>query len=202
MTYKRMTFGFFLVIASIGLSMGVAQSGYADDDWRWGEKRERWRQEQGHEDWFKKRPKLPPIRNKLYSEECGACHMTYQPGWLPARSWRRMMAELDNHFGDNAELEPESRKRITEYLTANAADVIKHKRSRKIIRSLQAGDTPMRISKLPCIRRKHHEIPRRLLSGNPEVRTLANCQACHIYAEAGVFEEHMVRIPGYGRWDD
>ena len=60
----------------------------------------------------------------------------------------------------------------------------------------------MRISELPYIRHEHDEIPRRLMEGNPKVRSRANCQACHRQADKGYFGEHGVNIPGYGRWDD
>lgn len=32
--------------------------------------------------------------------------------------------------------------------------------------------------------------------------SFSNCNACHQGAEAGVYNEHRVRIPGVGRWDD
>ncbi|MDH5218993.1 MAG: diheme cytochrome c, partial [Gammaproteobacteria bacterium] len=44
------------------------------------------------------------VTDSLYKEECSACHMAYQPGLLPARSWEKMMDNLADHFGENAEL--------------------------------------------------------------------------------------------------
>jgi len=32
--------------------------------------------------------------------------------------------------------------------------------------------------------------------------SFSNRNACHQGAEAGVYNEHRVRIPGVGRWDD
>ena len=52
----------------------------------------------------------------LYLEECGSCHMAYPAGLLPVSSWRRIMANLDDHFGDNAELDAQTATQITDYL--------------------------------------------------------------------------------------
>jgi hypothetical protein len=37
---------------------------------------------------------FPMPCGKLYLNECGSCHTAYAPGLLPARSWKRMLAEL------------------------------------------------------------------------------------------------------------
>jgi len=42
---------------------------------------------------------------QLYIDECAACHMAYPTGFLPERSWQKMMGSLDDHFGENAELD-------------------------------------------------------------------------------------------------
>jgi hypothetical protein len=41
-----------------------------------------------------------------------------------------------------------------------------------------------------------------MVTGNPEVVSFSRCETCHRGAEQGDFDEHGVRIPGYGRWDD
>lgn len=46
--------------------------------------------------------RLPPIANDAVKKECGACHMAFQPQFLPQRSWRLMMGDLANHFGEDA----------------------------------------------------------------------------------------------------
>ena len=57
-------------------------------------------------------PGVAPVQSQLYAEECGGCHFAYQPGFLPARSWKSIMAGLDNHFDDNAELGAEEHQAI------------------------------------------------------------------------------------------
>ena len=41
-----------------------------------------------------------PVADPVVKEECGGCHLAFPPSMLPASSWRRMMGELENHFGD------------------------------------------------------------------------------------------------------
>jgi len=153
-------------------------------------------------EWRHSRPGVKPVQNDLYTEECGACHFAYQPGLLPESSWDKVMLNLEDHFGDNAELEPETQTALHDYLRENAADHASHKRSKKIMRSLKGRQAPIYISKLPYIVRKHREIPSRLIKGNEDVGSLSNCTACHSQAEKGIYEEDTVKIPGYGRWDD
>jgi len=40
------------------------------------------------------------------------------------------------------------------------------------------------------------------VTGNPTVKSISQCDACHTDAERGTFNEHDINIPGYGRWDD
>lgn len=141
---------------------------------------------------------VAPVSNDLYAKECGACHFAYPPGLLPTRSWERLTANLSDHFGGNAELAPEDLKALTDYLVNNAADKVASGRSARIAHSIQADQTPLRVTEVPYIKREHQEIPARMITGNPKVKSLSNCSACHTRAEAGSFDEHEVRVPGYG----
>ncbi|MBN0988989.1 diheme cytochrome c [Amphritea pacifica] len=132
----------------------------------------------------------------VYREECGACHVAYPAGLLPAESWSTIMTTLDDHFGENAEVSDEAAAMISAYLTDNAG-----KPGRGMLKRVK-GDAPLRITELPYFVRKHDEVPERMVSGNAEVGSFSNCNACHQRAESGDFDEDSVRIPGYGRWDD
>ncbi|RME83879.1 MAG: hypothetical protein D6771_05205 [Zetaproteobacteria bacterium] len=57
---------------------------------------------------------VKPLKDRTYQEACGECHFAYFPGLLPARSWKRLMEpkNLENHFGENAELDEEDRRYI------------------------------------------------------------------------------------------
>ena len=145
---------------------------------------------------------VAPVNNPLYKEECSGCHMAYQPGFLPARSWEKLMLNLDNHFDENAELDEDTQQQITQYLVENAADQANYKRSKAMTRSLSDTDTPLRISTTRYFLRKHDDLPRRVVQDNPDVKSYSRCEVCHTKADSGSYNEHQVRIPGYGRWDD
>jgi hypothetical protein len=145
---------------------------------------------------------LNPPKFAEYQTECGSCHMAYPPSLLPARSWTALMAGLDDHFGDNAELPADSAARIREYLVNNAADHSDARRAFAFNSSVPRDQAPLRITETRYFLRKHDEVPARLVKDNPKVGSFSNCQACHHSAEAGSFNEHSVNIPGYGRWDD
>ncbi len=145
---------------------------------------------------------VAPVTDVAYGEECADCHMAYQPGFLPARSWQKMMGSLDDHFGENAELESDVQQRLTQYLTENAADNSNYKRSRGMMKSLSYDETPLRITETRYFIRKHDELPRRVVEDNPEVVSFSRCEVCHTQADKGSYDEHQVTIPGFGKWDD
>lgn len=141
------------------------------------------------------KPRPAAASNQLYSEECGSCHMAYPPGLLPARDWENIMNNLQDHYGDNAELSADRQKEITVYLQ-------KHGAAAPGKRESAGAATLPRISTQPRFLHEHDEIPSRLSTGNPQVKSFSNCEACHERAEQGSFREDEIRIPGYGRWDD
>ncbi|HHC71739.1 MAG TPA: cytochrome C [Thiotrichales bacterium] len=148
------------------------------------------------------RPGVAPVRNRLYREECGSCHMAYPPGLLPAQSWERIMTSLDDHFGENAELPERDRVRILNYLLDYAAGRADYRVSNRVMWDLKGQQPPLRITELPYFRREHHELSPRMVRKNPKVRSFSNCDLCHVRADKGSFDEHEVYIPGYGRYDD
>lgn len=156
----------------------------------------------GHRGWIESRPDVAPVDNTTYSEECGACHFVYQPGLLPAAAWQEIMGSLAEHYGDDASLDDETAKVLAAYLQENAADKASRSRSRAFSMMPRIGNGPPRISQAAYFVREHDEIPDRLVKDNPEVGSFSACSACHTKAEAGIYNEHEVVIPGFGRWDD
>jgi len=152
--------------------------------------------------WFERTPDVARVDNAQYVKECGGCHFAYQPGLLPERSWRKVMNQLKDHFGDNAELSAPTHEQVLAYLVANSAEHGSYRRSEKILRSIAASDAPDRITNTPYIRHKHDELPVKLVKGNDKVGSLSNCAACHTKAEQGSFREGEIRIPGRGGWED
>lgn len=149
-----------------------------------------------------KRPGVLSVNNADYQEECSSCHMAYSPGLLPEKSWIKVMDNLDNHFGDNAELTPSSHQNLLNYLIPNSADKSDYRRSRKIVRSLSSDKIVDRITLTPYFIRKHNEIPKRFVIDNPKVGSFSQCNLCHSNTENGSFSEDEVSIPGVGYWHD
>ena len=151
---------------------------------------------------FSRQKGVAPVTNESYNEECGACHFPYQPGLLPEQSWRKLFdaKQMADHFGDSAELDEALRVKLLEYAVANSADKSYHKRSRKIMASLDDGEAPLRITETAYFKEKHEEIPDSLVKKNPDVKSFSQCNKCHRKAEKGVFDDDTVFIPGHGRW--
>jgi hypothetical protein len=137
-----------------------------------------------------------------YRKECGSCHMAYPPQFLPARSWRKIVGSLSDHFGENAELAPEDVREIEKFLSSNAADQTRS-RLRTIARWVKDDQVPLRISELPYFVSKHNQVPDRMVKGNPAVKSFSRCAACHRNAESqGSFDDHDIDIPGFGHWEE
>lgn len=136
---------------------------------------------------------LTIVNNEAYKENCGACHLAYQPGLLPSGSWDKILAGLADHFGEAIELDTESRKVISEYLRSNAAEFSSTELSGKIMKSI-GSQKPLRITEIPYIQKKHHEVKQSVLK-QESVGSLSNCSACHTTAESGIYNDDNVKIP-------
>lgn len=127
-------------------------------------------------------PRVPLLPK--YQQECGACHLAYPPGMLPAASWQRLMNGLPTHFGTDASLDAATVTQIGTWLQANAG------RGRRA----QAAPLQDRITRSAWFVREHDEIAPQVYT-RAAIRSAANCAACHTRADQGVFNEHDVRIP-------
>ena len=136
---------------------------------------------------------LKPVTNQTYREACGECHLAYQPELMPSGSWQKILNQLDDHFGEEIEVDPDTIKTISEYLKTNSAENSLSKRSKKIMRSL-GYQVPMRITDIPYIRREHHELDPAIFE-RKSIGSMANCEACHINADKGIYDDDDVKIP-------
>lgn len=127
-------------------------------------------------------PRVPLLPE--YRQECGACHVAYPPGLLPAASWRRLMAGLPEHFGTDASLDAEAVRRIAGWLDANAGQG-------RRTREAPPGD---RITRSAWFVHEHDEVPSATWK-RASIKSPANCAACHTRAEQGDFDERDIRIP-------
>jgi hypothetical protein len=178
-----------LIISFYGLGQGIASGGYESDDHDLDH--------EYHEEYSENYRQGAMKMNTAYTEECGSCHMAYPAMLLPQQSWRKIMAGLEDHFGENAELDDATRAGIEDYLVRESGRVA----YKKLFRNL-GNASPLRITALPYFVHEHDEIPARFVAGNEQVKSLSRCNACHRDAERGRFDEDDVVIPGFGRWDD
>jgi len=202
-TISIITLG-ILSIASIGAVMSSSEWSEREDE----ERDEKEHESDDHEDglfraaWLKSQEDVRPVENETYQRECGGCHFAYQPGLLPGQDWESIMDSLLEHYGDDASLDELQATEIRSYLLDNAANRASLSRSRAFSAGSDAGDGLPRITTTRYFRREHSEIPSRIVRGNAQVGNFSNCQACHRTADAGIYNEHQVVIPGVGKWDD
>ncbi len=99
----------------------------------------------------------------LTLQECGDCHTAFNPRFLRAYAWQKIMSNLDNHFGEDASLDEEVRLKIEKYLIYNAG------RPRKI---------NIRISEFKWFKREHNlrRISKKMMANAGK---FSNCTACH-----------------------
>lgn len=175
------------LLGSAGLALSDDDNEYDDDD--------------HHERKFRNPGPVSALQQR-YVEECGSCHFPYQPGFLPTQSWQQVMTGLADHFGENAELPAEDAREIAGYLKKNAAGAVSYGVVNRSLDAMPGRRPPIRITDTRFFRHEHDEIPRRMVQDNTRVGSFSNCDACHTRAMEGSFDEHQVRIPGFGRWDD
>ncbi len=140
--------------------------------------------------------RLPVDAPPAFQAECASCHVAFPPQLLTGEDWRRVMASLDKHYGDNASLDEPTRRTIQDFLVRNAGSPSK----------VGAGGTarpgePPRLTETSWFQRKHREVSRSDWS-HPKVKTPANCAACHTQAAQGSYREREIVMPSGRRWED
>jgi cytochrome b len=142
--------------------------------------------------------KQSPIKiskaEKLWKDECGSCHQTYHPSLLPVRSWKKVMKQLDSHFGDDASLEEKDTQIITSFLIKHSAEFSTMEAAYKINRSIPKNVTPIAITTTAYWVKKHDEIERETYKRS-SIKSKANCLACHSDAISGEYEDDLISTP-------
>lgn len=112
------------------------------------------------------------VADPVTNEECGACHMPFSPRFLPKRSWKRILSNLENHFGTDASLDPDTRDHIAAFYARYGAE---------------RGDDVLRITDTWWWVRAHrYEIPESVWI---KLDSPANCLACHGSRKRGAGNE-------------
>ncbi len=140
------------------------------------------------------KPKDYEKRSSFFVEECGSCHTLYPPFLLPKRSWKKLMAGLEDHFGDDASLDKDVKDSIENFLLSNAAETSDKEAAFYILKSLK-GKEEIAVTKTPYWKRKHKNIDEKIFLSK-KVKSKANCKACHKGVEKGMIEDREISFPG------
>ena len=98
-------------------------------------------------------------RNPVIQKECSECHAPYNERLLPSSSWRKIMGNLGNHFGEDASLDPATRTKVEGILVGNSG---------------RGGTGPIRISKTRWFQGEHRgDVTQH------KAKSWSNCTACH-----------------------
>ncbi|HUN10601.1 MAG: diheme cytochrome c [Candidatus Competibacter sp.] len=128
---------------------------------------------------------IRPLDHPVWRQECGACHVAYPPQLLPAPSWQAIMSGLDRHFGADARLDSQAQADILRFLELNAG--------RDETRA--GGKPPLRITETRWFIHEHtEELPAGVWK-RPDVKSPANCAACHTAADRGDYSERTLHLP-------
>jgi cytochrome b len=136
---------------------------------------------------------IPPMpANATYRSECGACHWSFHPSLLPRSSWAQVVANLEDHFGEDASLPSEKTAEIAGYLESFAAEAWDTEAANRF-RAVSAIE-PNRITRTPYWISKHRDIDPATFKA-AAVKSETNCIACHKDAETGRFDDQAIAVP-------
>ncbi len=130
--------------------------------------------------------------HSLFKKECGSCHTLYPPFLLPSKSWREIMADLENHFGDDASLDEETRASIESFLISNSAENSTKEAAVYILSSLK--EPVIAITQTPYWKEKHSKFDESIFKSD-KITSRANCKACHKRVEKGLIEDNEISVP-------
>jgi len=152
---------------------------------------------------------LPPVEDATAKAECSECHMAYPAITLPQASWKKIFANLSDHFGEDASLDGATTRLVLDYYEKNSNDVITKKYQRifektkrekakegKNVKYLRPPGilrtaikwsskmTPERLQDVQRFKSKHRFVGRcegtiKTVMKRARITTLAMCSGCH-----------------------
>jgi cytochrome b len=138
------------------------------------------------------RPKPAAAIPAAWQKECSGCHFAYPPALLPLRSWERMLAEQESHFGEDLSLNAASLRQLTADASVVPADP--PWAAWKLSHSVPARESPQRITELGFWKRAHRDLPESSFKA-PISNGRLDCEACHRDAASGIFHPRMIQKP-------
>jgi cytochrome b len=131
----------------------------------------------------------------LFVEECASCHILYPPYLLPKRSWKKLMANLADHFGDDASLDDKDRVDIEKYLVTHSAETSTKEAAFYISNFKRNKKTDIiAITKTPYWQKRHKFIDKKIFD-SPKIKSRANCKACHKEFGSGKLDDALISMP-------
>ncbi len=125
---------------------------------------------------------LPSAGNTSWQSECAACHIAFPAQLLPPSDWRKIMSQLDRHFGTDVSLDSATQQEILDYLQRNGA-------SEPLLNNPQVLP---RITSSERFADKHRGAIRLWRKG--QIKTLTDCPACH---KDSAWDEPKIHRPGF-----
>ena len=132
------------------------------------------------------------VQDEVTRTECGDCHMVFPPAHLTGKAWSKIMATLEDHFGEDASLDAESIKHIEAYLVSKSLDAKGGIRTEMRLKAWAKKGIvdPLRITETPEWTRHHTKKHRyKLMAADVGYTRGSNCTQCHKDAETGLYEE-------------
>lgn len=135
--------------------------------------------------------KMEPLaQDAAWKKECAGCHLDYHPSILPARSWRKLLAEQDAHFGEDLGLDDTMAQGLSRYALANAAEKHATPLAWKVDSTTAAAQAPLRVTETGYWKHRHAKLTD---ADWKRVKQFA-CDGCHLDAAAGTFLPGAIEI--------
>lgn len=126
-----------------------------------------------------------------YANECSDCHFLYHPSLNSETNWTALMASLDDHYGEDASISSTSFDLINQFFNENNAIFFDTQAAVEI--GLTASDND-RMTNRPFWKDVHANLNDNLFNSAP-VYSSANCDACHLDADTGLFQDQNIQLP-------
>lgn len=130
--------------------------------------------------------------HSAFYKECISCHTLFPPFLLPQKSWISMMDNLENHFGDDASLDPATTLSIKDFLVKNSAETSTKESAFRILSSLQNDKNYRAITDTPFWKNRHKKIDKAVYE-TAEIGKPSNCKACHANIENGLLNNRDIK---------
>ena len=102
------------------------------------------------------------------------------------------MESLENHFGDDASLDPQTTLSIKEFLVKNSAESSTKESALRIMSSLKSDQDYMAITETPFWKSRHKKIDKSVYA-KEDIGKPSNCKACHDNIENGLLNNADIR---------